>query len=214
MPPRNGTYKICPICSKEYYVIPAQEKKGRGKFCSIGCKAKYQSTIESGKKGKTYNHLQRAIIRQCRTCGNDFRAIGDHTGKLGGRKDRAQVYCTHTCYVKGNRVSKFEETVFEYLVNHNGKLISQVKKGKWSFDMAIKDTNILIEADGSYWHSKPISKERDLRKDEWCKQNGFELYRVDELKFYKNKELACEVIIDRMLKLDPTLKILKNGEPI
>ncbi len=211
---KSGFLKNCLNCGNEHYVIPAQIKRGGGKFCSVKCKAAHQRTLVSGKKGKTYKHLQRADVRQCKCCGVDFRALGDHNGKQGGKKSRTpQAYCSHLCYVKGNRVSRFEETVFDYLSSINGKIVGQVKKGRWTFDMAVFGTNILIEADGTYWHSNPIVRKRDERKDRWCEENHFELYRIDELAFYKSRELACEVIVQRMLKLDPTLEIKRNGQP-
>lgn len=207
---KNGIYKKCLICNTEFYVIPSQEKRGKGLTCSIKCASKFRLGKESKKKGKEYPNLQRAEIKICRTCGQSFRAKGDHNGKLGGKNKRTpQIYCSHNCYVKGNRISGFECSVYEYLNQFNGNITQQTKKGRWSFDMEIKNTNILIEADGSYWHSFEKAKERDERKKIWCNKNGFELFRIDELEFYKNKHIACQVILDRMRKLDPTIEIKK-----
>ena len=210
---KNGKYKECIICGCEFYITPAQESRGRYLCCSKECGYKYRSTLVNTKKGKTYKHLQRAVTRKCKTCGIEFKAINDHNGKLGGKNTRTpQIYCSHNCYVKGNRISGFECNVYEYLNQFNGNITQQIKKGRWSFDMGITNTNILIEADGSYWHSFEKAKERDERKKEWCNKNGFELFRIDELEFYKNKDMACQVIVDRMRKLEPTIKIKRNGE--
>lgn len=210
---KNGSYKNCPVCDVKFYVIPAQDKKGRGKSCSIQCKAVLQTGLESKKKGRTFHSSWRADKRTCRTCGVEFRSVNDHTGSKGGMKARTpQIYCSHSCYVKGNRISGFEDSVHEYLSSYSNRLVRQIRKLNWTFDFAINGTNILIEADGSYWHSKPEQKKRDDRKNEWCTKNGFELFRIDELSFYKNKQSACHLIIDRMLKLDSELIVKKNGK--
>jgi len=208
---KNGTYKKCVICGNEFYVIPAQERKGRYLCCSKECGYKLRSNLGSKKKGKEYPHLQRAEVKICRTCGNDFRAVGDHNGRFGGTSKRDQIYCSHTCYVKGNRISQFEDQVYNYLIQQNIQVLRQIKKGRWSFDFGIKNTNILIEADGSYWHSKLDIQFRDKRKEDWCQLNNYELYRIDELRFYKNKKTASQIVIDRMKKLDPNIVIKKNG---
>lgn len=87
------------------------------------------------------------------------------------------------------------------------KLCSSLK----AFPEMMRKREILIEADGSYWHSKLNTQFRDRRKDDWCKLNNYELFRIDELKFYKDKRNASKVIIDRMKKLDPEIIIKKNG---
>jgi len=191
----------CENCNKDFY---PNNGGVNSKVCSKKCQYELMSKTESRLKGRERPNLYRAEIKKCRTCDCDFRAINDAI-------NRKQVYCSHTCYVKGNRVSKFEDSVYEYLVEQNINLQRQVRQGRWSFDFLVKDMSIMIEADGSYWHSLPKQAERDVRKNEWCKKNNFEIYRIDELKFYKDKKSACQVIIERMLKLDSTLIVKKNG---
>ena len=64
-------------------------------------------------------------------------------------------------------------------------------------DGAIVDAAVLIEADGDYWHRSEKVQERDGRKNDWCEANGFTLYRVPELAFYRDPDAAVRVILRR-----------------
>lgn len=46
------------------------------------------------------------------------------------------------------------------------------------FDFYLPDFNIIIEADGDYWHSLESSIRNDKEKDEYCKFRHFELIRI------------------------------------
>lgn len=72
---------------------------------------------------------------------------------------------------------------------------SQAKLGKWVVDFLLVGTPIVVEADGSYWHSKEKVRERDARKDAELRLIGIDVHRVDELDFYKRGAAALEPII-------------------
>lgn len=77
------------------------------------------------------------------------------------------------------------------------KVERQAKRGRWSFDGALVGSNILVEADGVYWHSGEKVKERDARKDAWAAAHGYTLLRVPELAFYRDAQAAINVILRR-----------------
>jgi very-short-patch-repair endonuclease len=47
-------------------------------------------------------------------------------------------------------------------------------------DFYIPSRNLIIEADGEYWHSKPEVKDRDRRRDGWLRSKGYKLIRLSE----------------------------------
>ena len=53
------------------------------------------------------------------------------------------------------------------------------------FDEYVPEANLLIEADGDFWHhsewaAKHGIPERDAKKDTWAKDNGYRLLRISE----------------------------------
>lgn len=79
--------------------------------------------------------------------------------------------------------------------------------GAWSFDFYIKKYNMFIEVDGDYFHSNPklypngpISKTqkrnhyRDIKKNEFCKNNSIYLIRFWESDILTNQEeVVCKL---------------------
>lgn len=89
------------------------------------------------------------------------------------------------------------------------------KESTHSYDFKIKDTNIIIEIDGDYWHGNPntknhfwdveTTKRTDLIKESVAKERGFKLLRFWESDIKKDFELVkCEIlqVIEREINGD------------
>jgi very-short-patch-repair endonuclease len=106
---------------------------------------------------------------------------------LQGKSDsRRRRFCSFECYNRHRWISKLEKDVLAVFESLGFTIERQARRGRWTFDGAIVGTNALIEADGAYWHSLPVAVERDAKKDQWCKDNGYRLLRVPEKAFRAN----------------------------
>ena len=102
----------------------------------------------------------------------------------------------------------FEYVVYEKKNKNNIKYKHQFFLSKdgvcKSYDFKIKDTNILLEIDGDYWHGGPSLdkhffkleevKQNDLFKDQLAKDNGFRLIRIWESEIYKDPDVILKTI--------------------
>ena len=88
--------KICDYCQKEFYILPCQQRKGEGKYCSLSClkqasKERYDNLIceicskefRRYKKAEKYKHVfcspkcsgeshKTGWEKQCEYCGKSF----------------------------------------------------------------------------------------------------------------------------------------------
>ncbi len=183
---RPRTFRDCARCGKRFGPLDRLARK----FCSQKCKVAAQRGGVSPLLGRRRPNLDRARVGNCLRCGQQYRAVHDHG-------IRRQVYCSRHCYLANRRVSLFEIAVFDYLESRGVSVDRAVRIGRWTFDGRIGGTSALIEADGDYWHSGDIAKERDGRKDAWCADRGFSLFRVPEGVFNRDREGACWPIIER-----------------
>ena len=73
-----------------------------------------------------------------------------------------------------------------------------------SYDFKIKNTNILLEIDGDYWHGGPgvnkhfykleEVKENDILKNQIATENGFSLIRIWESNIYNQPDIIIQKI--------------------
>jgi very-short-patch-repair endonuclease/predicted nucleic acid-binding Zn ribbon protein len=109
---------------------------------------------------------------------------------------------------KKRKMNKLELFVSSILDENNIKYTHQFFLSKGgvckSYDFKIKDTNILLEIDGDYWHGGPSLdkhffkleevKQNDLFKDQLAKDNGYKLIRMWESEIYKDPNVILKTI--------------------
>lgn len=74
--------------------------------------------------------------------------------------------------------------------------------GPYACDFYVPSANLVIEADGAYWHSLPDNKIRDRRKTTFLLNKNYRLLRLPEDKVRKDKTW-CKKQIRKALKPGP-----------
>lgn len=137
---RFQTFRECANCQK---VFGPLDRLNRW-FCGIKCRARYQSKVPSGKKGKKYPHLQRARKGNCLICEKVYRAVNDF-------KKRKQKYCSLEC--------KERAWVKEIRPNIKSARIYGCKNHSW-------------KGDGVGYHGLHTWVEKELGKPQKCEHCG------------------------------------------
>lgn len=87
----------------------------------------------------------------------------------------------------------FGELNSEKSIKIENNINTKLNKYVYSMDFCFKAKN--IEFDGEYWHSVEGIKEKDSIRDEYIKNQGYEILRIDEMDYRKNKEMTLEKCI-------------------
>jgi len=114
---------------------------------------------------------------------------------------------------KMKKMNKLEKFVSEILDKNNipyhFQYFIKTKEGLCkSYDFKIKNTNLLLEIDGDYWHGGPgvkthffklnEVKDNDLLKNKIATQKGFSLIRIWESDIYNKPEVVVEKIQENL----------------
>lgn len=84
-------------------------------------------------------------------------------------------------YWESKQPTSIERTLYDFLLL-NGILFERQKliNDRFVVDAYIPSLNLVIEADGKYWHARPERMKKDKAENAYLKKCGFELLRLSE----------------------------------
>lgn len=189
---QKGKHKNCLFCNKSFYSRPFDARRGFAKFCSIACSNRFQ---------------RKGIYIDCFQCGKKIYLMPSRIGKRNNGS-----FCSKACknrYQKtGIKLSEeHKRKVIEGLAKRliifptsiEKKLYDELQKrgllfemqklinGKFVVDAYIPSLNLIIEADGDYWHSLDNIRKKDSSENAYLKKCGFNLLRLSGTEIENNK---------------------------
>ena len=84
---------------------------------------------------------------------------------------------------RASRLAKptsIERAVSSVLSALKVEFLAEHRIGPYLVDFYLPAKQLIVECDGSYWHSLPNVKERDARRDEWLRALGYTVLRLPE----------------------------------
>lgn len=71
--------------------------------------------------------------------------------------------------------------------------------GKFLCDFYLPAYNVIVECDGTYWHSKPSAQKRDRSKDAYLRKCGYIVMRFDEKEIKRNLKRCIDKALSAKL---------------
>lgn len=105
-----------------------------------------------------------------------------------------------------NTESPFEEAVYDFLVEHNYTVETQVGCSGYRIDMAVKNPHISgqfaigIECDGATYHSARTARDRDRLRQDVLELMGWKIYRIWSTDWIKDTKTEGDKLLSAVEK--------------
>jgi very-short-patch-repair endonuclease len=99
-------------------------------------------------------------------------------------------------------VSSIEIAVKKVLDSLGENYHHQHRIGKFLVDFYLPDRNLVIEADGDYWHSLERNRKNDIKKDQYMKESQINLVRLKESDIRR----SCDALVRAALEQFPIIQ--------
>lgn len=179
--------KNCPICHKQFKVTITSKRV----YCSKKCG---YLGVHNKNKGKI--RVEKIRI-QCELCGKEKFIYPSLIGKA--------KYCSIKCHNISNvlkmptKRTTIEIKLAEILNELNITFKEQVPIETLTVVDFFVEPNIIIYADGIYWHNRPEVKKRDAYINKILKEKQYKVIRISELDLKNNVSFVKESLIRELL---------------
>lgn len=167
--------KKCEWCGKEY-----RSKYKEQKYCSRECVNEHQKTL-IGELSPKYHHsklecevcgkifsVKQSKVDKARFCSNECRGVWykEHCMSEKNRKYRAELVVDTMSNGKiPDKLTKPHVQISKILEDDNISHINEYNIKYYSVDIYLKESGLMIEIMGDYWHSNPTTKYGKNLKD-------------------------------------------------
>lgn len=191
----------CEFCEKQFKGRNRKNRKtGQSRFCSVNCYWKNMTIMLNCKTcGIEFKRTSNGVLKycsfKCQTIGDWGEKI--RTMNIGKKHTKETIEKRMKSIVKRfakKQPTSIEKIVYDYLLL-KGILFEKQKLvgSRYVVDAYIPSLNLVIEADGEYWHSRQDNIERDKRKNKYLKEKGYTVIRLSE------KEINNGKFIERLV---------------
>jgi very-short-patch-repair endonuclease len=172
--------KKCVVCEKEFTSNPARMRNNKTKYCSYAC-------YWNSKKGSKLSEEHKRKIGVAGKGHPNY--LKNHTKEVREKmsRDRKGKQYLRDAGLKGAQVlglrgpTSIETKVYEELKSRGLLFEKQhLVNGKFLVDAWIPSLNLIIEADGKYWHSLDRVMKKDKAENAYLTKCGFNLLRLSE----------------------------------
>lgn len=185
----NPQSRPCAICSKPMQATVRDPRK----YCSYECRNigkllenPYYNCDACGKRFIDRKHRDRRYCSRqcagkgiekpdsfvCETCGTTVSAP-----PWVAKRHR---YCSRECFNRSTARTSIEIAVADMLKTTKYSFSEQYQIGPYTCDFCLPAHELIIEADGTYWHSKKKSQRIDKAKNTYLRNRGYKLLRLSE----------------------------------
>lgn len=193
--PKHGRWagiRYCNICGKELL----ERKERRRGTCSKECSEIRVKEGRTKAKVSLYGPDAGKSVYTCEYCGK----ITETTKSIAKRSR----FCSNKCHILSganlqySKPTRLEIGISEALTELGLEFESQytLEGSLGIYDFYIPSLNLLIEADGEFWHHSEWAneqfnvQERDARKTKWAEDNSYRLIRLREKDVVKKGALT------------------------